>query len=45
VQGVMEAALDHYLDRIVPSVLEENCECLARRATADTVVPMPLRSP
>ena len=45
VQGVMLAALDHYLDRIVPSVLEESCECLARRATTDMVVPIPLRSP
>jgi hypothetical protein len=39
-QAVMLAALDHYLDRIVPSVLEERCECLGRRANADTVVPL-----
>ena len=39
-QAVMLAALDHYLDRIVPSVLDKRCECLGRRAAAATVVPL-----
>ena len=45
VQAVMLAALDHYLDRIVPSVLEERCTCLIRRSADETVVPLTPRAP
>lgn len=44
-QAVVLAALDHYLDRIVPSVLDERCACLGRRAATDTVVPLTPRAP
>lgn len=42
VQAVMVAALDHYLDRIVPCVLDERCDCLARSTAGggETVVPL-----
>jgi hypothetical protein len=45
-QAVMMAALDHYLDRIVPSVLDERCECLCGHGGCnDTVVPLVPRAP
>jgi hypothetical protein len=45
VQAVLLLALDHYLDRIVPNVIDQRCQCLGRRAAQDTVVPVPFRSP
>jgi hypothetical protein len=45
-QAVMMAALDHYLDRIVPNVLEQRCECLrGHGAGDDTVVTLVPRAP
>ena len=47
-QAVMMAALDHYLDRIVPSVLDEPCACLCAKgksACDGTVVPLVPRTP
>jgi hypothetical protein len=47
VQAVMMTALDHYLDRIVPSVIDAHCECLCGggRAGDDTVVPFVPHAP
>jgi hypothetical protein len=39
-QAVMLAALDHYLDRIVPITLDQRCECLGRGAAVENVVPL-----
>jgi hypothetical protein len=47
-QAVMMTALDHYLDRIVPSVIDARCECLCGgggRAGDDTVVPFVPHAP
>jgi hypothetical protein len=45
VQAVLQLALDHYLERIVPNVVDHRCLCLARRAAPDAVTPVPLRTP
>ncbi len=42
--AVLLAALDHYLDRIVPNALEESCACLEQGAKSRNNV-TPLRSP
>jgi hypothetical protein len=41
----MLAALDHYLDSIVPSMLDERCPCIARNdANSAVVTPLPTRT-
>ncbi|HXQ51797.1 MAG TPA: hypothetical protein VN802_11935 [Stellaceae bacterium] len=44
-QAVILAALDHYLDRIVPNLLDRRCDCLVRQGASDTVVAAPFRTP
>jgi hypothetical protein len=44
-QSVLLAALDHYLDSIVPSMLDERCPCIARNdANSAVVTPLPTRT-
>ncbi|HUK60266.1 MAG TPA: hypothetical protein VLV50_13630 [Stellaceae bacterium] len=43
-QSVLLAALDHYLDRIVPNALDEPCACLDQRGKPRSNV-TPLRTP
>ncbi len=45
-QAVLQAALDHYLDHIVPTVIDGRCLCLGRRrrATGARFTPGPVRS-
>ena len=44
-QAVMLSALDHYLDRIVPSALDEHCQCICGHKGSDKVVPLVPRAP
>jgi hypothetical protein len=44
-QAVLLAALDHYLERILPGVLHEPCPCLDRRGGPDPILPVSLRMP
>lgn len=44
-QAVMLAALDNYLDRIVPNALDEHCQCICGHKGDDKVVPLVPRAP